>query len=211
MKKLIAMMCLLPLPCLSQAITGIVANPKTANIGEEVTFTVNLAVPPDTEPRCGLSVIFGDGSSTDSPIRERNEVPFVISHKYSTPGTYGIRVEGKFLPRFPFKTVLACDGSSNVALNVVDRAAQEAEERAAKEAERATKELKERAANAERVAKEAEERAKEAERVAKEAKEQLINRREQPAKKPPEQLTKKPPEQPAKRPGKDQDPFGVFK
>lgn len=135
MKKLTAMICLLPLPCWSQAITGIDADLKTANMGETITFTVNLGLPADAEPRCGLSVIFGDGRVADSRIADRKDVPFVITHAYSKLGTYPILVEGKMLWR-GLNTVGPCGGRSSVAVNVVDMAVEQAakEDRAAEEA-----------------------------------------------------------------------------
>lgn len=144
LKSLAITLYLLPIACWAQTITGISANVTTANMKEPVRVTVNLDLPPDKSPWCGLALTYGDGSRSEHRIEDKKDLPFVVSHGFANPGPYTIRVEGKGLIR-GLRSASACDGSSmTVAISVVDPAVERERIQAAQAENQRKRELAER-------------------------------------------------------------------
>lgn len=132
MKLYLATACL----CLSQlAVAQELTRLTFSSTSAAIQESINLVIEFKNIERawCGLLVNFGDGETREIRVEQ---VPVKLSKTYSVPGSYEVRVEGRFMLR-GLKTAGACTGEARTArILVVDSMVEQLKQ----EAERETRE-----------------------------------------------------------------------
>ena len=114
--------------------TALRVDPGPAEVGAPVSVRVDVAVAIASPPWCGLEVDLGDGRVVRLRA-DKDSVPLEVAHRYSQPGEYTVRAEGRLFVD-GVGTAWACSGAARTAhVSVVDTSAErERQRRAAEEA-----------------------------------------------------------------------------
>ncbi len=80
-------------PVTAQTLTGVKVEPAQIRAGESAKITAGFEVSGGIN--CGLRLHFGDGAQMDYKINQASDVPLVVTHAYTKPGTYEIKAEPK--------------------------------------------------------------------------------------------------------------------
>lgn len=100
------------LPAFDLPEVGSVDVPKTARAGDSVQITVKASK--EGTSACGLVVNFGDGAVQQLKVNVDNmKLPLSVSHAYSKPGKYSIKVSGKKIT-----THHSCKGGASATIAV---------------------------------------------------------------------------------------------
>jgi plastocyanin len=112
MKKiLIALLSLAAIAVQAQTLTGVKVEPAEAKVGEAVKITADFELK-DNATNCNVRVAFGEGDpESDVKINQAKDVPLVLSHTYTKPGTYTVKVT----PRNNMP-MLKCTGKDKTAV-----------------------------------------------------------------------------------------------
>jgi len=104
----------------AREITGITVDPSTAKIASPDGASARITIHADADAPtfCGLQIDFGNGIPSQDIKIDNSEglFPRVVVRKFTQPGTYTIRVQGKKVT-----THLPCPGKAAAVL-VVERA-----------------------------------------------------------------------------------------
>ena len=93
MKKiLIALLSLAAFAAQAQTLTGVKVEPAEAKVGEAVKITADFELK-DNATNCNVRVAYGEGApEADVKINQAKDVPLVLSHTYTKPGSYTVKV-----------------------------------------------------------------------------------------------------------------------
>lgn len=78
----------------AQKMTGIALDKGQNTVGQAVKATVSLDAP-EGSANCGLMLNWGDGSTEDIKIFQKDHMPVVRQHTYAKPGNYSVTAEAK--------------------------------------------------------------------------------------------------------------------
>lgn len=137
----IAIMFLVLLPVKAGVISKIEISENQIEKDKEFSMTLHFAE--SAIPiACGLQIDWGDGKVERLRVGEGQQLPppYKISHTYSIPNTYKLRISGEFLSR-GLRSVLACEVKREGNLTVIDpvEVAKQNELKAIAESERIAK------------------------------------------------------------------------
>jgi hypothetical protein len=76
----------------AQTLKDIKLDQSQVLVGQNVTATIDLEVK-DNNVNCGMRVKWGDGSSTDIRLDDKNSIPNKVVHTYAKPGDYTVAVD----------------------------------------------------------------------------------------------------------------------
>jgi hypothetical protein len=120
MKKLTLATCLLAFLSIgahAQTLSGVKIEPAAPKVGEQVKITIDFTNA-DT-PNCGMKIAMGDGRVEEGKINQAKDVPYVLTHSYTKPGSFTVVAEPKRVG-----SVLKCSGKNiNKIVNVAAVAA----------------------------------------------------------------------------------------
>jgi hypothetical protein len=92
MKKwILAASALLAISAQAQTLSGLKIEPAAPKAGEQVKITLDFSNA-DT-PNCAMKISLGDGRIDDAKINKASDVPYLVTHTYTKPGSYTVVAE----------------------------------------------------------------------------------------------------------------------
>lgn len=130
----------------AQDISGFKLSHSRVGVKSVVSGQVDFDLKDLPNPNCGIEVSYGDGNSEDIRVGHNGpgDFPHKFSRSYANPGTYVLKISGKFIRR-GLRSAAACGGETRqLTLVVVDDTAEKLKEEARMtrdEADRKAREL----------------------------------------------------------------------
>ena len=110
-KILTALLALAAFAVQAQTLTGVKVEPAEAKVGEPVKITADFELK-DNMTNCNVRVAYGEGDpESDHKINQMKDVPLVLSHTYTKPGTFTVKIT----PRNNMP-MLKCTGSDKTTV-----------------------------------------------------------------------------------------------
>lgn len=137
----------------AQEITSVRTLQGKVDVGNLVELQIDFSLPEGRNPFCGLEISYGDGNvdKLRPGLDGAKDFPFKLNHKYEKPGSYSVRVEGKFVSR-GLKSAGACSGDAKTTMiTVVDPVAERTKEENQRQADDLDRKARELAAQEARL------------------------------------------------------------
>jgi hypothetical protein len=94
MKKwILAASALLTMGAQAQTLSGLKIEPAAPKVGEAVKITLDFTNA--DAPNCGMKIMTGDGRAEEAKINQAKDVPYVLTHTYTKPGSFTVIAEPK--------------------------------------------------------------------------------------------------------------------